>query len=134
MNRLRGDMDRLFGRVGPGDGRRLWAAEEPQINLWEDNDNLYVESELPGLEMNDLEIYVNGDNQLSINGQRRQLSIEHGRWHRQERRFGSFTRLFDLPTRVNPDQVQAEFKHGVLTLTMPKSEESKARRISVKAE
>jgi HSP20 family protein len=133
MDRFRNEMDRLFGRTF-GDGRRLATGVHPPIDLWEDENNLYVESELPGMDLNDLEIYVNAGNQLSIKGQRKAPTFEHSTWHRQERGYGTFSRLFDLPTEVNADQVHAEFKDGVLTITLPKSEAVKPRRIEVKAE
>lgn len=137
MDRLRSEMDRLFGRAGFGDGRRLAGLTEmvyPPMNLWEDDNNLYVESELPGMDLNDLEIYVNAGNQLSIKGERKRPSMEKATWHRQECGSGKFSRVFDLPAEVTPDQVRAEFKDGVLTVTMPKSEAVKPRRIEVKAE
>ncbi len=134
MERLRGQMDRLFGRFSVGNGRRLATGEFPPINLWEDEDTFFVEAELPGMELEDLEIYVNAGNQLSLKGQRKPPVLEHGTWHRQERGFGKFSRLFDLPSEVNADEVKAEFKDGVLTITLPKSEAVKPRRIAVKAE
>ncbi|MEN6492958.1 MAG: Hsp20/alpha crystallin family protein [Thermoguttaceae bacterium] len=137
MDRLRNEMNRLFGRVGFGDGRRLPGLTEavyPPMNLWEDESNLYVECELPGMDLNDLEIYVNAGNQLSIKGERKQPLVEKGTWHRQDCGSGKFARVFDLPSEVNADQVHAEFKDGVLTITMPKSEAVKPRRIEVKAE
>lgn len=134
MDRLRGEMDRLFGRTAFGDGRRLATGGFPPLNLWEDENTYFVETELPGMDLEDLEIYVNAGNQLSIRGQRKQPSMEHGAWHRQERGFGAFSRLFDLPAEVNADEVLAEFKDGVLTITLPKSEAVKPRRIAVKAE
>ena len=101
--------------------------------LWEDDNNLYVEAELPELELSDLEIFVNGDNQLSIKGERKQPERENGMWHRRERGHGSFSRMGELPQYVDSDKVTAEFKHGVLTITLPKRKEAKARRIEVKA-
>lgn len=133
MDRLRNEMNRFVSRGGLGNGRRLATGVYPPMNLWEDDNNLYVESELPGLALNDLEIYVNPGNQLSVKGQRKELLMENCTWHRQERGYGTFTRLFNLPTEVNADQVHAEFKDGVLTITMPKSEAAKPRRIEVKA-
>jgi HSP20 family protein len=125
-------MERYFGRNGGNGSRQLAAATFPALNLWEDNDNLFVEAELPGLELYDLEIYVNGDNQLTIKGERKRPAVEGGTWHRQERGYGTFSRLIELPQEVNADRVTAEFKNGILTITLPKREEIKPRRIQVK--
>ena len=131
MNRLHEEMNRLFGRYGNG-ARGLSPGDYPPLNLWEDDDNLYVEAELPGFCLTDLEMYVTGGNQLSIKGERRQPEQENGTWHRQERGFGSFSRLMELPGAVDSERVSAEFKNGVLTIALPKKEEAKPRRIEVK--
>ena len=131
MNRLHEEMNRLFGRYG--NGAREYSPEGyPPLNMWEDENNLYVESELPGLGLNDLEIYVTGENQLSIKGERKHPEMELGTWHRQERGYGSFSRLVELPGAVDSEQVGAEFANGVLTITLPKKEEAKPRRVEVK--
>ncbi len=137
VNRLQDEFDRVFGRLG---GRlplpRALApmvAGFPALNLWEDDNNLYVEAELPGVELEDLEIYVNGENQLSIKGERKPPAVEGVTWHRRERNYGSFSRIVELPAEVDPDRVSAEMKHGVLTITLPKKEEAKPRHIQVKA-
>lgn len=129
VNRLRDEMERVFGGSGP---RRSNVAVYPPLNLWADDDNLYIEAELPGFEMDDLEIFVTGDNQLSIKGQRNAPQHEGGTWHRQERGFGSFSRMIELPEPVDAEQVLAESKDGVLTISMPKRAEEKTRRIKVK--
>ena len=77
-------------------------------------------------------MYVTGENQLSIKGTRQQPELKKGAWHRQERGYGSFSRLMELPGAVDSDQVSAEFKNGVLTITLPKKEAAKPRRIEVK--
>lgn len=134
FNRLQDEMDRLFGRWGMNSPRVFARGLYPPLNLWEDDDNLYVEAELPGLELSDLEISVTGDNQLSIKGNRKQPEPEKGTWHRQERGYGNFSRLVELPSHVDSERVSGEFKHGVLTITMPKREEAKPRRIEVKTD
>ena len=131
MNRLHDEMNRLFGRRGDG-ARPLSAATFPPLNLWEDEENLYVEAELPGFDLHDLEMFVTGANQLSVKGERSQPQLRDGTWHRQERRYGSFSRLMDLPGAVDSEKVTAELKNGVLTITLPKKEEAKPRRIEVK--
>ncbi|TWU39684.1 Hsp20/alpha crystallin family protein [Novipirellula artificiosorum] len=133
MNRLRNEVDRLFGRYGNGTSRPAAVAAFPLLNMWEDDDVLCVEAELPGFNLDDLEIYVTGGNQLSVSGERKQLERQGGVWHRQERGFGKFQRTFELPWNVDCDKVSATFEHGILSIAMPKSAESKPRRIEVKA-
>jgi len=132
MNRLSREMDRLFGRSGNGMGRPVSVGSFPALNVWEDDDNLYAEAELPGFNLDDLEIYVTG-NQLTIKGERRAPEQNGGTWHRQERGYGKFTRMIELPGDVDGDKVSAEFRNGVLSITLPKSEVAKPRRIEVKA-
>jgi len=134
MNRLRDEMDRLFGRWGTT-GRLLFSPTAyPPMNVWEDDDRLYVEAELPGLELKDLEIYVNAGNQLTVKGNRQEPTFEKGAWHRRERGFGAFARTFELPSHVDAEKVEAEFKNGVLTVVLPKAPESRPRRIEVRAD
>lgn len=126
------EMDRFVDRFAQNLPRRFAQAAYPALNVWEDNDKLCVEAELPGFEMDELEIFVNGGKELTIKGERKQVTAEGGVWHRQERNFGSFERTIELPHDVAADKVAAEFKLGVLTITLPKHEEAKPRRIAVK--
>jgi len=132
MNRLQGEMDQWLSRLGMNDPRRFAHSVYPPLNLWEDDKNLYVEAELPELELTDLEIFVKGDNQLSIKGERKQPDRGNGTWHRRERGHGRFSRIGELPQYVDSDKVTAELRHGVLTITLPKRKEAKARRIEAK--
>jgi HSP20 family protein len=135
MNQFRQEIDRLFESFGLNDGS--WptlAVAYPAVNVWEDGKHVYVEAELPGMELDDLEIYVTGGNQLTIKGERKPWNPGQGVWHRQERSFGTFTRLIELPYDVDADKVEARFHNGVLTITMPKSETAKSRKIAVKTE
>jgi HSP20 family protein len=135
LNQFRNQMDRLFESYGFDDtGWRGLAAAYPPLNVWDDSDHVYAEAELPGLQLNDLEIYVTGGNQLTLKGQRNEPTVETGVWHRQERGFGMFTRVITLPMPVNADKIEAKFCNGVLTITMPKDEAAKPRRITVQAE
>lgn len=139
MGRLRGEMDRVFGRLGlpygTTNGRQsLPPSQFPALNLWEDGDNFYAEAELPGIAMDSLEIYVNGGTQLTLKGERKEPACGEGTWHRQERGYGKFSKTIELPNPVNEEGVLASLKHGVLMLTLPKREEAKPRRIEVKAD
>jgi HSP20 family protein len=133
MNRLQQEMSRLFDRWGGNGSSRMSAAVVPPLNLWEDENNLYIEAELPGLGLDDLEIYVAGENKLSLRGNRKPPEPANGTWHRRERGFGEFSRIVELPSPVDSDKVSARFQHGVLVITLPKREEAKPRRITVKA-
>jgi HSP20 family protein len=129
------EVGRLFERLEPTN--RLWlrrAASYPPLNVWEDADNLYVEAELPGMQLENLEIYVTEGNQLTLKGERKAQETDAGVWHRQERGFGAFERVLTLPAVVEPDKVAARFEHGVLHITLPKSAKAKPRRIQVKAD
>ncbi len=130
--RLQGEMERAFERLTGTPVRQLARATFPALNMWEEDEKFLVEAELPGLELDELEIFVSGTNQLTLKGQRKQPELKEGTWHRQERGFGSFSRTLQLPEDVDPDQVTAEFKNGVLTVTLPKKTEIKPRRIEVK--
>lgn len=134
LNRLSAEMDRMFRRFGLDDGPEALPVTYPALNLWQDEDSLYVEAELPGMEISDLEIYVTGGNQLSIRGERKPPVVEAGTWHRQERGYGQFNRLLTLPCEVKTDAVEARFKDGVLTITLPKGESARPRRLAIKAE
>ena len=132
VQRIRDEMSRLveaFGRRWPA-----LAASYPALNVRQDDNNIFVEAELPGMDLSDLEIYVSGGNQLTIKGERKPVQIEKAVWHRQERGFGRFTRVLTLPVPVDADKVQARLVNGILTITLPKSEEAKPKQIAVKAE
>lgn len=132
VNDLQNEMNRLLHRfAGPTNGHR--APQYPPLNVWEDDNNLFVETELPGLELSELEIYVNGGKQLTIKGERHSPLVENGTWHRQERGFGKFARSIELPYNVQDEKVEASFKNGVLTIHLPKTEAVRPRKIEVKA-
>jgi HSP20 family protein len=131
LNRLQSEMERLFGRCGASTARRFSQIAYPMLNLWEEENQLRVEAELPGLALDDLEIYVDSDNHLTIKGERKQPELEGGKWLRQERGFGRFERTVELSQDVDAEKVTAELKLGVLTITLPKREQVKPRRIDV---
>jgi HSP20 family protein len=135
MRRFQQEMDRLLGRWGVGFRLRPGlAVSYPAVNLWEDDDFVYAEAELPGLKMANLEITVTGNNQLTIKGKREQPAPEKAEWHRQERGFGSFERTIELPVSVDAGKVEARLENGVLTVKMAKAPAAKLRKIPVKAE
>ena len=137
MRRLQQNFDQLFvGRWGLN--LPSWpelAATNPPVNVWEYDDFVHAEAELPGLKLADLEISVTGDHELILKGKREQSTLpEKAEWHRQERGFGGFERTLRLPVGVDANKVEARLENGVLTIQVAKRPEVKPRRIPVKAE
>lgn len=132
---LRRQIDRVFEQVmEPGTGSPLGIRAFPALNVWEDNDCVYVEAELPGVAMEDIEINVVGG-ELAIKGARRPLNGGNGNrtYHRHERAVGEFSRFLTLPDAIDADRVEAVLKNGVLSIKLPKAEAAKPRRIQVNA-
>src|SRR5262249_15669210 len=105
----------------------------PVLNVWEDEGNLFVEAELPGMDLNDLEIYVTGGDQLTLKGERKQPAAEKGTWHRQERGLGPVVPPVTPPAHLYPHHLHARSQNGVLTVTVPKAEAARPRKIAVKS-
>ena len=130
MNRLRDELDRVFGVEGSHWNR---PSAFPPVNVWEDENSFLLEAELPGMKIEDLEIYVQEGNQLSIKGTRTPSEVDGAKLRRRERTFGDFQRNFQLETDVNVNAVKADFHHGVLRVTLPKSESVKPKKIEINA-
>lgn len=129
LHDMQHEFNRVFDRTGlPPFG----AVEFPALNVWEADEALHVEAELPGLELSDLEIFVTGRNQLTIKGERKAPVLEKAVAHRQERGFGKFERTLTLPYPVNEEAVEARFENGVLKIRLPKHESAKPRKIEIK--
>jgi HSP20 family protein len=132
-NQLRREMDRLLSSfVGNfADGGRPWVDRgQPSINLWETGEAVVAEAELPGVQEDQIDISVVG-NELTLKVERPELQKEGVTFHRRERPSGSFVRVVRLPTEVNADHVQADLRNGVLTVTLPKAESARPRKIHV---
>jgi HSP20 family protein len=108
------------------------AVSYPPVNLWEEEGFLYAEAELPGMKLEDLEIFVT-DEELAIAATRPPLGLENVEWHCQERALGTFKRVLPLPILVDPEKVEAHLVNGVLTIKMAKSPVMQARKIAVEA-
>ena len=131
---LRRGVDDVFNNVmaaWPFEGRSQ-ARRYPALNIWEDDDKLYAEAEVPGLSMEQIEVLVVGD-ELTIKGHRKEHDGQSQSYHRRERGTGEFSRTIVLPFPVNQDKVEATLRDGVLTLTMPKAESARPRKITVKS-
>lgn len=103
------------------------------LDVSENENNFVVKASVPGINPEDLEINFN-DNMLTIQGETKEERVnENERYHLRERRFGRFVRSMTLPVAVNADAIDAQYDNGVLTLTLPKAEETKPRKINVRS-
>lgn len=134
MEQWKQEMDRLFSDFTGRTVTSHRAGVFPPLNVSEDSEKLYVSSELPGIEPDDIEIHVEGDT-LTLRGERKLPEAGEGvNYHRREREGGRFRRIVTLPVRIDPDGVEAAFKNGVLNIVLPKAAEARARQIKVRTE
>ena len=124
---LQREMDRLFE-----DFFRRGGLMRPSVDVVETDDTVVVKAELPGMEPKDVDISVSGD-KLTIKGERKAEKEEKGKtFYRMERCYGSFCRTVELPVSVEADKAKADYKNGVLEITLPKTEQVKAKKIPIK--
>jgi HSP20 family protein len=106
----------------------------PSVDIYEGENEIVLEAELPGMSRDDFEVSIE-NNVITLKGRREFQKKEEGdNYHRVERSYGAFTRSFSLPRSVSAENTTADFKNGVLTVSLPKREEAKSRRIEVKAD
>jgi HSP20 family protein len=129
MDGFRHEVDRLFGRQLLGQH-----SAAPALNVWEDESAFYVEADLPDVPADHLDLTVKEGSRLILSGERKPSEPANAVWHRQERFAGAFSRELTLTAPVDADKVEARFEHGVLKLTLPKSEAARPRKITVKAQ
>jgi HSP20 family protein len=125
-------MLRLLDSVGGEPFGDVGAGVFPPVNVTQDDDNFYVRAEVPGIKPSELSITA-VRNRVSLAG-RREIQREQApvSYHRKERAEGSFNRTVTLPTEVDAERVDARYADGILTLTLPKAEETKPRQITVR--
>jgi HSP20 family protein len=128
MTQLQNRFDRLFEAVG---GRQeSWL---PAVDVFDTQDAVVLKAELAGMNPDDIQIEVE-DNVLTIKGERKfEENVDEERYYRVERRFGAFQRSLALPQGVKSDQIEAAYDEGILTVTVPKAEQEKPKRIEVQA-
>ncbi len=134
LARIQEDMDRLYNAFFSGtptkldSGSMVW---NPAVDIHENDNEFIVVAEIPGMKKEDVKISLQ-DNVLTISGEKkREKEEEKKTYHRIEREYGSFERSFSLPSSVKVDSVKATYKDGLLTITLPKSEEAKPKEISI---
>jgi len=135
MTGLKQEMDRVFDRFFETRWEDMPALGDwvPKVDVSETKDAVVVKAEIPGMEANDVHASLQ-ENVLTISGEKKQEKEENDeRYHRMERSYGSFTRSVRLPAGVDSSKVNASFKSGVLTVTLPKTAAAKATPIPVKS-
>ncbi len=138
LRSLQNEMNCLFsssflrGEGSEGD-QIMRGAWNPSVDIFENQNQVVLEAELPGMKSEDVEISIE-NNVLTLRGERSfEKKDESDNFHRVERSYGSFTRSFTLPPTVSSEDATAEFQNGVLRLTLAKREDAKPRRIEIKS-
>jgi HSP20 family protein len=132
ITRMQRDLDRMFDSVYDNGGSSVSNWGLP-LDVTETVDQFQIVASVPGMNIDDLDITF-ADNVLTIRGEYKfEEEVEGTKYHIRERRVGSFARSINLPVMVNADEIDADYTDGVLTLTVPKAEEVKPRRIQIKA-
>ena len=127
----------MFGPLSELTNRLDWLREEtgpaflPALNVWEEGDTLKVDVEIPGVKLEDVEVSFD-QGELTIKGEKKVELRESATLHRRERLAGTFTRTMTVPWEIKADQVSADLKDGILTVTLPKAEAAKPRKVAVK--
>ena len=135
LRTLQEEVNRLFSTNltrafdDEGIGRGAWA---PSVDIYENKDQIVLEAELPGMKQEEFDLSIE-NNVITLRGERKfEKTDETDSYHRVERSYGAFTRSFTLPQTVSGEGATAEYNNGVLRVTLPKREETKARKIEVK--
>lgn len=104
---------------------------KPAVDIYDNDDNIVIKAELPGVESKDVEVEVK-DRVLTLKGERcHEKEVKEENYHRKEMAFGKFQRSFTLPGDIDADKIKADFKDGILKIDIPKPEENKPKKISV---
>jgi HSP20 family protein len=133
LERMRKYMENAYSALATGVNqfRRNYTGVFPLVNLAEDDEKVYLTAELPGIDPQSLDLSIKSDT-LTIKGSKKtDISGTEVNYHRRERDSGSFSRSLTLPVKIQADSIEAVFKNGILTVTMPKAAEAKAHQINI---
>ena len=123
--------DDPFKGIRESDGNLELTAWSPAVDIYETPNELVLKAELPGIDQKSIDVHVE-NNTLALRGERKlEKETKEENYHRVERSYGSFYRSFSLPSTVDQEKIHADYKEGVLTLTLPKREETKPKQIKV---
>src|ERR1700704_4354847 len=135
LRTLQEEVNRLFSNnlsLSFGEEGIARGAWNPNVDIYENKDQIVLEAELPGMNRGDFDLTIE-NNVITLRGERHfEKKDDTDNYHRVERSYGSFSRSFTLPQTVSAEGATAEYRNGVLRVTLPKREETKARRIEIK--
>ena len=125
MTNFEDTMNRLFSEPSTA---RPWV---PAVDIRESEHDLVLKADVPDMKFEDIEVRLENGT-LTVRGERKfEEAKDKGGWHRVERAYGTFERSFTLPDTVNPEGIKADYKHGTLTVTLPKKEIAKPRQVKI---
>lgn len=131
MNDLQREMNSLFDSLAPRANDRFDAGFIPAAEMEETSDAIHLKLEVPGMDAKDIDIQVTAE-AISISGDRKsEIKTEDKGMTRSEFRYGSFNRVIPLPTRIQNNNVSADYKDGILNITLPKAEDEKNKVVKV---
>jgi HSP20 family protein len=132
LNVFEKEMNHLFNKFFGRDLGDTSSNELPLLNIYQDQDNIYLTAELPGMATSDVTIDIE-QNSIQIRGERKiENEGENLCYHKREREGGAFSRKLEFKSKIDPNKVSAELKDGILKVTMSKGEESRPKKIAVK--
>jgi HSP20 family protein len=132
FNTLSGRLNRLLGDAPREDASDSLGSWSPVVDIFDKGNEVVIHAEIPGVKKEDIDVRVE-NNVLTIRGKKEQKEeVKEEGYFRSERLYGSFSRSFSLPSTVEASRIAAQYKDGVLTLSIPKAEEAKPRQIEVK--
>jgi HSP20 family protein len=135
MNNFRHRMNHMFDNaftptLKEDEALSMWNWK-PAVDIYDNDRNIVIKAELPGMEKKDIILQVNG-RVLTLKGEHSsENEVKEDKYHRRERSYGKFERVFTLPAEVDPDKITADYKDGVLKIDIPKPEEQKPKQITV---
>ena len=130
-NRMNHLFDEFFSPVSRGDRDLSMWNWDPVVDIYDNDDRIVIKAELPGIEKKDIAVDVK-DRVLTLKGERSSDNeVKEEKYYCRERTFGKFERSFTLPTDIDPEKIDANYKDGVLKIEIPKPEEQKPKQITV---
>ena len=131
QDRLNRFFDDSYTRAGFGDGQLEMASWHPMVDIYDRDEKIVINAELPGLEKKDISIDVK-DRVLTLKGERAYDNETEGdKYYRRERAFGKFERSFTLPDGLDAEKIKADYKDGLLSVEIPKPEKEKPKQITI---